>query len=187
MNGIYCPPTVQVINFPQMTQIKTGKQEILQVRSPINLLNVVRLCFKIPGDNLLLTLTRISHQFACRHRIVVCCQHVMIICSLYRHNRLRLMRSLRPPWAQPCGRLAPCKSAILPICLACLFAASGHMLPQPELRLCFRSPYQVRGRLRHLLAAQICPEQIWTSEGCPQGVRHGRRTSKILRDHRINW
>ena len=75
-----------------MTQIKTGKQVILQVYSPINLLNVVRLCFRIPGDNLLLTLTRISHQFACRHRLVVCCQHVMIICSLYRHNRLRLMR-----------------------------------------------------------------------------------------------
>ena len=43
---------------------------------------------RIPG----ISLTRISHQFACRHRIVVCCQHVMIICSLYRHNKLRLMR-----------------------------------------------------------------------------------------------
>ena len=56
MNGIYCLHTVQVINYPQMTQIKTGKQEILQVHFPINLLNVVRLCFKLPGDNLLLTL-----------------------------------------------------------------------------------------------------------------------------------
>ena len=40
---------------------------------------------------------------------------------------------------------------------------------------------------RHPLAAQICQEQIWTSAGRPQGVRHGRRTSKILRDHRITW
>ena len=101
----------------------------------------------------LLWQARISHQFACRHRIVVCCQYVMIICSLYRHNRLRLMRSLRPSpllttgracppclrpaepapllttaggqalrkqggrlWTQPCGRLSPCKSAVLPIC-----------------------------------------------------------------------
>ena len=32
---------------------------------------------------------------------------------------------------------------------------------------------------------QICLEQIWTSAGRPQGVRHGRRTSKIRRDHRI--
>ena len=35
--------------------------------------------------------------------------------------------------------------------------------------------------------AQICQEQIWTSAGRPQGVRHGWRTSKILRDHRIHW
>ena len=67
------------------------------------------------------------------------------------------------PWAQPCGRLAPCKSAILPICLACLLAADGHVLPQPELQLCFRSPYQVRGRLRR------------------------PPTAKIRRDHRIHW
>ena len=40
---------------------------------------------------------------------------------------------------------------------------------------------------RHPLTAQICQEQIWTSEGRPQGVHHGRCTSKILRDHRINW
>ena len=99
-------------------------------------------------------LTHISHQFACRHRIVVCCQYVMIICSLYQHNKLRLMRPrlsfyrqrarvhcahppaynlqslppcLRPQgqalrkqggrlWAQPCGRLSPCKSSVLTIC-----------------------------------------------------------------------
>ena len=115
------------------------------------------------------------------------------------------------PWAQPCGRLAPCKSAILPICLACLFCADGHVfiapipgrnptgdyrranrlscrfVPQPDKsawsrfgrpkdarrerpmdgahqsRLCFRSPYQVRGRLRHPSA------------------------QKIRRDHRIHW
>ena len=40
---------------------------------------------------------------------------------------------------------------------------------------------------RHPLAAQICQEQIWTPEGRPQGVRQGRRTSKIRRDHRITW
>ena len=40
---------------------------------------------------------------------------------------------------------------------------------------------------RHPLRAQICQEQIWTSAGRLQGVRQGRRTSKILRDHRINW
>ena len=48
------------------------------------------------------------------------------------------------PWAQPFGRLSPCKSAVLPIC--------------PSTR-------------------QICLEQIWMSEGHPQGVRQGRRTS----------
>ena len=37
-------------------------------------------------------LTRTSHQFACCHRILVYCQYVMIICSLYCYNRLRLMR-----------------------------------------------------------------------------------------------
>ena len=83
------------------------------------------------------SLARISHQFAYRHRIVVCRQYVMIICSLYRHNRLRLMRPrlsfcrqrarvhcAHPPaynrrgrlWAQPCGRLSPCKSSVLTIC-----------------------------------------------------------------------
>ena len=90
-------------------------------------------------------LARISHQFACRHRIVVCCQYVMIICSLYQHNRLRLMRPrlsfcpqrarvhcAHPPaynlqslplrkqggrlWAQPYGRLSPCKLSVLTIC-----------------------------------------------------------------------
>ena len=90
-------------------------------------------------------LARISHQFACCHRLVVCCQYVMIICSLYRHNRLRLMRPrlsfcrqrarvhcAHPPaynlqslplrkqggrlWAQPCGRLSPCKLSVLTIC-----------------------------------------------------------------------
>ena len=40
---------------------------------------------------------------------------------------------------------------------------------------------------RHPLAAQICQEQIWTSVWRPQGLRQGRRTSKILRDHLINW
>ena len=52
----------------------------------------------------------------------------MVIHSLCQHDTLRLMRPclsfLRqwahvhcaPPWAQPCGRLAPCKSAVLPIC-----------------------------------------------------------------------
>ena len=49
------------------------------------------------------------------------------------------------PWAQPCGRLAPCKSAILPICLACLLAAGGYVLPHPEPPLCFRSPYRGAG------------------------------------------
>ena len=48
------------------------------------------------------------------------------------------------PWAQPCGRLSPCKLSVLTICPSTI---------------------------------QICLEQIWTSEGCPQGVRHGRRTS----------
>ena len=73
-------------------------------------------------------LARISHQFACCHRLVVCCQYVMIICSLYRHNRLRLMRPrlsfcrqrarvhCAHPWAQPCGRLSPCKLSVLTIC-----------------------------------------------------------------------
>ena len=42
------------------------------------------------------TLARISHQVACRCRKHICCQYVMVICSLYRHYRLRLMRSLRP-------------------------------------------------------------------------------------------
>ena len=50
-------------------------------------------------------LARISHQFACRHRKFICCQYVMIICSLFRHNRLRLMRSLHPsPCLQPQGQ-----------------------------------------------------------------------------------
>ena len=40
---------------------------------------------------------------------------------------------------------------------------------------------------RHPLAAQICQEQIWTPEGRPQGVRQGRRTSKIRRNHRLTW
>ena len=44
------------------------------------------------------------------------------------------------PWAQPCGRLSPCKSSILTICPSTI---------------------------------QICLEQIWTSEGCPQGAPHG--------------
>ena len=54
-------------------------------------------------------LARISHQFACRHRIVVCCQYVMIICSLYRHNRLRLMRprlSFLRQWARAPSTIA---------------------------------------------------------------------------------
>ena len=38
---------------------------------------------------------------------------------------------------------------------------------------------------RHPLAAQICLEQIWTYVVRPQGVRQGRRTSKIRRDLRI--
>ena len=77
--------------------------------------------------------------------MVICCQYVMILCSLYQHNRLRLMRPrlsfcrqrarvhcAHPPaynlqslplrkqggrlWAQPCGRLSPCKLSILTIC-----------------------------------------------------------------------
>ena len=108
------------------------------------------------AGSLCVSLTRISHQFAYRHRIVVCCQYVMIICSLSQHNRLRLMHprlSFCPqrarvhcahPWAQPCGRLSPCKLSVLTICPSTI---------------------------------QICLEQIWTSAGCPQGVRHGGRTS----------
>ena len=109
----------------------------------------------------------------------------MIICSLYQHNRLRLMRSLRPSldatlraaiavqigcpadlsrlsfcrqrarahcahppaynrrgrlWAQPFGRLSPCKSSVLTICPSTI---------------------------------QICLEQIWTAEGRPQGALQG--------------
>ena len=44
------------------------------------------------------------------------------------------------PWAQPCGRLSPCKLSVLTICPSTI---------------------------------QICLEQIWTSEGCPQGAPHG--------------
>ena len=147
-------------------------------------------------------LTHISHQFACRHRLVVCCQYVMRICSLYRHYRLRLF--IAPiPGRNPAGGLRRAKSAILPICLACLFAASEHMLPQPyklpgadlDIRRMPAGGAPWMGRInygyvfgrRHPLAAQICQEQIWTSVWRPQGVRQGRRTSKILRDHRINW
>ena len=43
-------------------------------------------------------------------------------------------------WAQPCGRLSPCKLSVLTICPSTI---------------------------------QICLEQIWTSEGCPQGAPHG--------------
>ena len=52
----------------------------------------------------------------------------MVIFSIFRHYRLRLMRPhlsfcrqrahvhCAHPWPQPYGRLSPCKSSVLPIC-----------------------------------------------------------------------
>ena len=127
----------------------------------------------IPSVN---RLARISHQAASCPWILICHEYVMIIRSLYRYYRLRLMRSLRPsldatlraaiavqigcpadlsrlsfsrqrarahcahPWAQPYGRLSPCKSSVLTICPS---------------------------------TVQICLEQIWTSVGRPQGAPQG--------------
>ena len=74
-----------------------------------------------------------------RPRLSFCHQRAHVHCAhppaYNRRGRL---------WAQPCGRLSPCKLSVLTICPATI---------------------------------QICLEQIWTSAGCPQGVRHGGRTS----------
>ena len=93
--------------------------------------------------------------------------------------------SLRPsPCLQP-AEPAPAKAGGQALG-ATLRAAVAVQIVYPD-DLSLNHSYGYAFGRRRPLAAQICPEQIWTSEGCPQGVRHGRRTSKILRDHRITW
>ena len=54
------------------------------------------------------------------------------------------------------------------------YSCRGRLWPQPNGRLspCKSSVLSICPSTR-----QICLEQIWTSGGRPQGVRHGRRTS----------
>ena len=124
--------------------------------------------------------------------------------GLRRANRLScrfvslvfLMRSV--PGAPPTGTLRVSKSApgrfvppagtcsLRPSLGATLRVAVAVQIVYPD-DLSLNQSYSYAFGRRHPLAAQICLEQIWTSAGRPQGVRHGRRTSKILRDLRITW
>ena len=71
--------------------------------------------------------------------------------------------------------------------LTCLFCAGGHMLPQPESQLCFRSPYQVRGRLRHPPAHKSVRNRFGRPKvACRVCAMEGAH-QKILCDHRIHW
>ena len=68
-------------------------------------------------------------------------------------------------WAQPCGRLSPCK-IVNPDDLSLNHTAMLSV------------PVSSTGQAPAPASAQICQEQIWTTEGRLQGVRHGGRTSK---------
>ena len=113
-------------------------------------------------------LARISHQFACRHRIVVCCQYVMIICSLYQHNRLRLMRSLRPS-------LGATLRAAVAVQIVCPDNLSINHTNLPGADLDIRR-----------MPAGGAPWMGRINYGYAFGRRHPLR-AKILCDHRINW
>ena len=91
--------------------------------------------------------------------------------------------SLRPsPCLQP-AEPAPAKAGGQALG-ATLRAAVAVQIVCPD-NLSLNHSYGYAFGRRHPLRAQICQEQIWTSAGRP--VRHGGRTSKIRRDHRINW
>ena len=84
----------------------------------------------------------------------------MVLCPLYCRYPLRLMRSLRPSLD------------------ATLRAAVAVQIGGPaDLSLNRKNDYAF-GREYPRFDAQIRPERIWTSEGCPQGAPQGWGASK---------
>ena len=103
-------------------------------------------------------------------------------------STLRVSKSVPDGFVPPAGtcslRPSPCLQPQGQALGATLRAAVAVQIVYPD-DLSLNHSYGYAFGRRHPLAAQICPEQIWTSAGRP--VRHGRCTSKIRRNHRINW
>ena len=103
---------------------------------------------------------------------------------------LRVSKSVPDRFVPPAGtcslRPSPCLQPQGQALGATLRAACAVQIVYPDDLSLNQSYSYAFGRM-HPLAAQLCLEQSWTTEGRPQGVCHGWYTSKIRRDLRITW